>query len=118
MLFYWSALLIAVCANVAANVAFKTAMRDLPAPLNPGAFAALIAAPWMWAGMISAILLLACFLIALRGIDLSIAYPAVTGLATVGVVLAGYILFAESLSVLKIAGVGFVFLGIAMLAQS
>ena len=118
MLFYWGALLIAVCANVAANVAFKAAMRDLPAPLTLGSLATLAASPWMWAGMISAVLLLLCFLVAIRGIDLGIAYPAVTGLATAGIVVAGYALFSEPLSLPKIAGVGFVFVGIAILSQA
>ncbi len=91
MQFYWCALLIAVCANIFANVAFKSAMRDVPGPLNLGAVATLFATPWMWAGLASAMLLLGCFLITIRGIDLSIAYPAITGLAMVGIVIAGYV---------------------------
>ncbi|WP_138935631.1 DMT family transporter [Roseovarius arcticus] len=117
MLFYWCVLLIAVCANVFANVAFKSAMRDIPAPLDLGAISTLFVAPWMWAGMASAVLLLTCFLIAIRGIDLSVAYPAITGLAMVGIILAGNFLFAEALSLQKLAGVGFVIVGIIILSQ-
>ena len=118
MQFYWCALLIAVCANIFANVAFKSAMRDVPGPLNLGAVATLFATPWMWAGLASAMLLLGCFLITIRGIDLSIAYPAITGLAMVGIVIAGYVLFSESLSLQKIAGIGFVVVGIVILSQA
>ena len=117
MLFYWSALLIAVCANIFANVAFKSAMRDVPGPLHLGTVASVFAAPWMWAGLASAIVLLGCFLIAIRGIDLSIAYPTITGLAMVGIIIAGYVLFSESLSVQKLAGIGFVIVGIVILSQ-
>ncbi len=118
MLFYWCALLIAVFANTFANVAFKTAMRDAATPLDLSAVVALITAPWMWAGLISSVVLLSCFLTAIRGIDLSIAYPTITGLAMVGIVLAGYVFFSETLSLQKIGGVGIVVVGVVILSQA
>lgn len=114
MSFYWSALLVAVCANVLTNVSFKLAVQQLAGPVDIRAF---MVSPWAWAGLISGLLLLSSFIVAIRGLELSVAYPAVTGLAMVGILIVGYFLFSETLNWQKIVGVGFVVTGVIILSQ-
>ncbi len=114
MSLYWSALLIAVCANICTNLSFKMAVQQLAGPFD---ISALILSPWAWAGLVSGLLLLGSFIVAIRGIELSVAYPAVTGLAMAGILLAGYVLFSETLSFQKIAGIGLVVAGVVVLSQ-
>lgn len=114
MSIYWSALLLAVCANVFANVALKLAVLGLSEPLD---IHSLLTSLWAWAGLTSCILLLGGYLIAIRGVELSIAYPTVTGLAMVGIAVIGHFLFSEALSLQKIVGIGFVVIGVIILSQ-
>lgn len=114
MSLYWSSLLFAVCANICTNVSFKLAVQQLSGPFD---IRALAASPWAWAGLASGLLLLGSFIVAIRGIELSIAYPAVTGLAMVGILVVGYVLFSETLSLQKIAGIGLVMAGVLLLSQ-
>jgi multidrug transporter EmrE-like cation transporter len=115
---YWVALLIAVGANVFANVALKLAVSELSLPLDARALLTLASVPWAWAGMASVMLLLVSYLIAIRGIALSIAYPTVTGLAMAGIIVSGCVVLSEPLSVQKITGVGLILTGILLLAQT
>ena len=117
MSIYWLALLIATGANVFANLAFKLAVRELVLPPDARTFLTLASTPWAWLGVGSAALLLVCYLIAIRGIDLSIAYPAVTGLAMAGIAIIGCVVFSEPFTSTKLMGIGFVFAGILLMAQ-
>jgi len=114
MSIYWSALLLAVCANVFANIALKLAVLELSGPLD---IRALLTAPWAWAGVIGCVLLLGGYLIAIRGVELSIAYPTVTGLAMVGIAIIGHVVFSEALGLQKLIGIGFVVAGVFILSQ-
>ncbi|MEW2915889.1 MULTISPECIES: DMT family transporter [Ruegeria] len=114
MSLYWSALLFAVCANICTNVSFKLAVQQLSGPFD---IRALVVSPWAWAGLISGLLLLSSFIVAIRGLELSIAYPAVTGLAMVGILVVGYFLFSETLNLQKIVGIGLVIAGVFVLSQ-
>ena len=108
---------VAIGANVCANLAFKHAMQSTISILEKRPLIILLANPWIWVGMLSAALLLGCYLYALRGIDISVAYPIVTGIAMIFLALFGAWLFSESLTILKIIGVGLVIFGIFLIMQ-
>ena len=112
---YWLALFAAVLANTIANIAFKKAMTSMS--LEPGIFsvAKLAIDPWMWLGAASACVLLGSYLYALRGIQLSVAYPAVTGLAMLAITLLGVILLNESVSVQKLIAMTLIIVGVVLL---
>jgi len=116
---YWCALLLAVFFNIAANTALKKSMIESNSTEGIyGLFGYLLTSSFFWMGLISAGLLLACYLFALRGVQLGIAYATVTGLAMVGVLFAGVLLFEESLSVLKVIGAVLVISGVFVLSQA
>ena len=77
----------------------------------------LLLEPWMCVGVLCSGALLACYLYSLKGIDLSIAYPAVTGLAMLGIALSG-VFTGEGITTLKIGGIALVLAGISLLYQS
>ena len=86
-------------------------------PLDEGfsAFLKLAAEPWMWLGVCLSLVLLFSYLYALRGIDLSVAYPTVTGLAILGIVLAGGLFLGENMSFLKLFAMALIVAGVVLL---
>ena len=92
-------------------------MQNADFSLEKRPIMALLSNPWIWAGLFSASVLLGCYLYAIRGIEISIAYPTVTGIAMLGLALLGAWLFAESLTLPKIIGVGLVIVGIFLITQ-
>ena len=115
---YWLALFAAIISNAIANIAFKKAVTKTPIEGGVSAVFTLASDPWMWLGAFSACVLLGCYLYALKGIDISIAYPAVTGFAMLGIVLAGVLFLGETLSIAKVVGIFFVLTGVLLLKQS
>jgi len=111
---YWAALGLAVVANVGANILLAGAVREA----NPGhgGFAlSVLRLPKLWGGLLLAGVLLLAYLYALRGIHVSIAYPATIGCALVGLVIADRMLFGVPLGLVKGAGIVAIILGLFML---
>ena len=115
---HWLALIVAVLANVAANVAFKKAMTGGERIDGASAMLAYLAEPWLWAGGLFAGLLLACYLYALQGIQLPVAYPVVTGLAMLGIAVAGITAFGEQVSVMRAFAMLLIVSGVVLLRQT
>lgn len=115
---YWLALFIAIISNAVANIAFKKAVARTPAEEGVVGFFKLSTEPWMWLGVIAACLLLGCYLYALKGIDLSVAYPMVTGLAMLGIALAGAIVFGEVISAVRMFAMTLIVVGVLLLKLS
>jgi multidrug transporter EmrE-like cation transporter len=114
---YWIALLAAIVANVVANFAFKKAMSSTPLEGGLSDYIKLATEPWMWLGGIMAMVLLGCYLYALKEIDLSIAYPAVTGLSFLGIVVVGVLTLNESMSPAKLLAIVLIVAGVLILKQ-
>lgn len=112
---HWLALFIAVLANAAANVAFKKAVTGTPIESGFSSLTKLAADPWMWLGATSACVLLGSYLYALKGIQLTVAYPAVTGLAMLAISLAGATFLNEAISTQKVVAMMLIVLGILLL---
>lgn len=72
--------------------------------------------PYIILGGLTLIFSMGLHLLALSRVDISFAYPFLS-LAYVIVLFAGYFLFGESVGLYRIAGVGFICLGTALVAQ-
>ena len=107
---HWLALLIAVLSNATANVAFKKAITNTPIEPDFSSLMKLATDPWMWLGVASACLLLGSYLYALKGLGLSLAYPAVTGLAMLAIALTGATFLGESISAQKLIAMALILL--------
>jgi multidrug transporter EmrE-like cation transporter len=115
---YWLALAACLVANVMSNVAFKRAMDGTPIEASWHGLLALIGQPWLWVGGLCAGVVLSGYLYALKGVPMSIAYPTVTSMATVGVALAGHVLFGEALGARALVGIALVVSGVTLLGLS
>lgn len=118
MSIYWIFLFLAVVANVLTNISFKLAAQDIQPPFDFNSIKMIIGNQWIWLGFLSGLMLLFFYIIAIRKIDLGIAYPTVTGMAMFGIVVAGYAVFQETLSVQKIIGIALIIGGIVLLGGS
>ena len=112
---YWAALVIAIIANIGANVAFKYFVADLDGQLSFAMIRPALASPWLWVGFLSGLILVAGFLYALQKIPLTIAYTSATCLSIVGVACAGVMLFGETLGLRSVAGIAIVLTGLTLL---
>lgn len=114
----WLFVLIAIAANIWLNYSLKTlsfAVAHLPLLK---ALVRALSVPAFWVAGISGTMLLGCFMVAIRSLPLSVSYASITGGSVVGLAFVGYITQVEQLSSLRLAGLGGVVLGIALMSQS
>ena len=110
----WTALLLAVAANIGANAAFKTAVASVSAGAAASAPLQLLRSGYLWIGLTLAAVLLVSFLVALRQIPVSVAYLAISALATVGLVVVDSALFGLKLGLHNVLGMALVIAGLAL----
>jgi len=113
----WIFVALAVAANVAANFFLKKAATTLSAYAGLELARAALLSPWIWLVGVSGFTLLICYALALRSLELSTAYAAVTSFALVGVLLVSSLTQLEQISILNGLGVMLIMLGIFFIAK-
>ena len=115
---HWAALVIAIIASQAGQVLLKLGAGGLP-PMEHDLIASLLAQLLRWQTLVG----LCCYgsgtlfyVVALRRIPMSVAAPC-TAVSYVSATLFGMLLFHETLSPTRIAGLGLVCLGVVLLAD-
>ena len=115
---HWVALVIAIIASQAGQVLLKLGASGLP-PMEHDLIASLLAQMLRWQTLVG----LCCYgsgtmfyVVALRRIPMSVAAPC-TAVSYVSATLFGLLLFHETLSPAKIAGLALVCLGVVLLAE-
>jgi len=73
--------------------------------------------PWVFFGLVMMVVSMGSHLLVLSRVDLSFAYPFI-GLTFVLITAWGYFMLGESVSMLRVAGVGCICLGVVLVAQS
>jgi multidrug transporter EmrE-like cation transporter len=111
----WLLLSLAVAANIGSNFMFKMAMAAFPA--DPGLSELLRFAfnPYLWLGGLCCLILIACYLLALREIDLMVSYAFVISLSLVGITVLSPLLLGEAVTVRAVAGMALVITGILLI---
>lgn len=120
----WTALAAAIGLSAMAQILFKYALMQAPSSATaasnqaalPGVLAMLLL-PGVIAGLLTYGVSTVLWLFALKRLELSLAYPFVA----VGIVLttlAGAMLFNETVSPIRILGVGLICLGVTLVGQS
>lgn len=111
----------AIVFNAGANIMIKAAMRKNPIMLEEGAllnaFIQAIKNPHLIAGVIMFGLALAAYSIVLSKINLSIAYPIMTGAGFLLVFLVSGLYFRESITALHVFGSTLILAGVWVLAR-
>jgi multidrug transporter EmrE-like cation transporter len=115
----WILVLAAAASNVLANVMLKKTITALPA--REGVTTALKTALGMgsfWAFGFACVFLLTFYILALRTLDLSVAYAVVTSSALIGMVAASAWLLDEPATVIKITGCLLIIVGIFLISKT
>lgn len=114
-------LLMAIVFNAGANIMIKAAMRKSPILLDQGMLAqALVQAiknPCLIAGVAMFGLALAAYSVVLSKVNLSIAYPVMTGAGFLLVFLVSGLYFKESITAVHIIGAVLILSGVWVLAK-
>lgn len=96
----------------------KKAMSSITASDPLGMALQALTNVWFWGGGIAGGVLLLSFLLTLRTLDLSVAYPIVTSCALVGITIASFLFLGEQASLSRVGGVLAIFSGVLLLAYS
>jgi multidrug transporter EmrE-like cation transporter len=114
-------ILTGVLLNAVAQLALKASVRDYGAiELTTGALPValrLAGEPALWLGLVCYGVSVIVWILALSRVDVSIAYP----MLSIGYVvnaLAAWALFGESLTAMRLAGIGIIIVGVFVLARS
>lgn len=117
----WAVLLGAVLLNAGAQLLLKAGTVSLgELASEDGPFATVIRVvfqPFVFAGLVAYVVSAALWLVVLSQMPVSVAYP----MLSIGYILnavAAYYLFGESLTVLKLVGIGIIIIGVVIVARS
>ncbi len=107
----WFWLCLAVLGNAGGNVLLKYASQNGTAFLD-----VYFSAPFIFGGMLFGGGLI-CYMRALAGMPLAVAYLSVVGLSIIAITTLAMVLFGEQLNVEKVVGVVLIFAGVACLRK-
>lgn len=109
---------LAILFNAMANILMKMGMLRVDNNLNIFSMASKsISQPAIPLGIISFVLALVCYLYVLSKLNLSIAYPIMTSLGFLIVILASWTFLKESITAIQIVGFVFIILGVWLTAK-
>lgn len=111
----WLFLSIAVLSNIASNTMFKFAMAAFPQEVTAGTLLRFAFNPHLWLGGLACVLLLGCYLLALREIGLLVSYVFVISLSMVGIGVVSAIVLGEPVSLQSAAGMAFIIAGVTLI---
>ncbi len=114
----WFFIILAIAANVSANLCLKIAARSLETTSFPSVATGLLTSVWAWAGGVSCIVLLASYVIAIRTLPLSVSYAMVTIISLSIITIWGGFLGDESFSLLRAGGIVLISAGTLLLVLS
>lgn len=114
----WIFLTIAVLSNITSNVMFKLAMAAFPQERTFETLLRFAFNPYLWAGGLACVLLLGCYLLALRDLSLMMSYVFVISLSMVGITVASVVFFGDALSLKASVGAALVIAGVSLIASA
>ena len=115
---YWIALLLAVAANVGANISFKHFVQNTELKLEWPSLLAAAFQPSLWIGLCLGVSLLGAYLYALKGLPISVAYTSATTLSIVGITCAGVLIYGEAFNLRMAAGILMVMAGVFLVSTA
>src|SRR5690606_2648429 len=114
----WIFLTIAVLSNITSNMMFKLAMAAFPQERTFETLLRFAFNPYLWAGGMACVLLLGCYLLALRDLSLMMSYVFIISLSMVGITTASVVFFGDPLSLKAGFGAALVIAGVSLIASA
>ncbi len=111
----WLYLVLAILCNSAANVLMKVASTSIGHGLG---IRGMVQSGWVWLGLFLFGVALIFYLSVLQRMQLSVAYPIMTGTGFMLVTLASVLMFNETITWTKILGSGVILIGAILLTRS
>lgn len=105
-----------VVCNILSQTLLKGAMARHSDPVSRLPWSKMTLDPVLVGGVLFAALTLVAYILTLRRLDLSVAYPVVTGLGFLGVFVVSWRLFGESITTGRVLGALLIVGGIALLS--
>jgi multidrug transporter EmrE-like cation transporter len=115
---YWIALFLAIAGNIAANMSFKHFVTTTNLDASWASVRITVTHPSFWLGIAFGVSLLACYLYAMKGLPLSIAYTTATSLSIVGITCVGVFLYGETLGIRAMIGIPVILAGVVLMSTS
>jgi multidrug transporter EmrE-like cation transporter len=110
---HWALILLAAAANVVLNLCLRQAARSYA----PGqSLAGPLLSPWAWLSVLSAVVLVGSFMVAIRSFSLSLTYTAITAIVMVSLTLIGVLLQHETVNLGRALGLGLIIAGLVISA--
>jgi len=110
-------LLASVCCSSIAHLSLKLAARLLPASISlPQVLAAAVFNPWLIAGIALHVIALGLWVLGLRSVDLSVAYPFIA-LGLVFVTLLSWAFLHETVGAIQAVGIALIAAGVITVAM-
>lgn len=111
----WIFLTVAVLSNVTSNMMFKFAMAGFPEERSFETLFRFAFNPYLWAGGVACVVLLSCYLLALRDLGLMMSYVFVISLSMVGISIASSLFLGEAVSLQSAAGMALIIGGVTLI---
>jgi len=111
----WIFLTVAVLSNITSNMMFKLAMAGFPQERTFETLFRFAFNPYLWAGGLACVLLLSCYLLALRDLGLLMSYVFVISLSMVGISIASSIFLHEPVSLQSALGMALIVGGVTLI---
>lgn len=111
----WIFLTVAVLSNITSNMMFKLAMAAFPQERTFETLLKFAFNPYLWLGGLACVLLLGCYLLALRDIGLMMSYVFVISLSMVGISIASVLFLGEPISFQSALGMALVIAGVSLI---
>jgi multidrug transporter EmrE-like cation transporter len=113
----WIILGVAIFLNALANVLIKIGVMDKGVKFNMEMPIAVITTPAIVGGILSFVFALAAYGYVLSKMNLSIAYPLMTSIGFMIVILASWLILKESITPVQVMGFLFILSGVWMVAK-
>jgi multidrug transporter EmrE-like cation transporter len=113
----WLALFVSVLANVGSNFALKRFTNDAASAGGSEPVIILLLKPWLWVGFSLAGIVMLSYLVALRGLPISLAYPVATGFSAAGICLVGIFAYGEVVKLSTISGIILIVIGVLLVSR-
>lgn len=111
----WIFLTVAVLSNIMSNMMFKLAMAAFPQERSFETLFKFAFNPYLWLGGLACVLLLSCYLMALRDLGLMMSYVFVISLSMVGISIASVLFLGEPISFQSALGMAMVIGGVSLI---